>query len=245
MTEILLLGTFHFMEKDWDVCSGSTQNEIDALARKLAAFKPDAVAVEGAVHQQSVIDEAYARVRLSDFDNEAYMRTAQLGQISMFGQTAPITFCNECVQIGFRLARLAGLSCVHAIDADIILDDAPLGGLPEGVSRALERLQAYISSQEDGSLISSYRALNSDEFSRLNHLIYLETNAFNPDGQYGGSSYVAQWYTRNLRIFAELQALSRKYSRIFVLYGAGHLQILRDLIRASDTMTLADPNAYL
>lgn len=239
MTEVFLLGTFHFMEKEWDAYSPSNQRQIKEFVQKLAKFRPDAIAVEGAVHQQAVINAAYDRVNPADFDDEALMRATTLGDITMYGRTVPITWNNECIQIGFRLAKMLDLPHVHAVDADMELDDALLGEtLPQGVSERLSRLKAYIRENEGSTLLSSYRCLNSPEYSRLDHMLYLAANAINTNGSYNGSAFAAQWYERNLRIFSEIQALAHKYRRIFVLYGAGHLQILRDLIHADDGMKL-------
>ena len=239
MTEIFLLGTFHFMEKHWDPYSSSSQREIREFVQKLAEFNPDAVAIEGAVHQQSAIDAAYSKVNLDAFENESLMRTTALGEITMFGQTAPIKWNNESIQIGFRLAKMLNLPCVHAIDADMELDDSLLGEtLPDEVRQRLDSLNAYICERSGDTLLSTYRCFNSPEYSRLSHMTYLTANAVNTGGSYNGSAFTAQWYERNLRIFSEIQALTKEHRRLFVLYGAGHLQILRDLIEACDSLTL-------
>ena len=193
MTEIFLLGIFHFLERDWDVCSQANQRELSEFTRKLAAFQPDAVAVECAVHQQAVIDAAYARVGLADFDNESLMRTTTLGEITLFGQTYPITWNNEAIQIGFRLARLMNLPRVHAIDADMELNDRLLGEqTPGGVSVALCRLQEYAQKHAGTSLSDSCRCYNSAQWSYLNHQIYLAANSVGAGGAYGGPAFVAQ-----------------------------------------------------
>ena len=53
MTEVLLLGTFHFMESSIDFYSNNIQNESDLMARKLSVFNPDAVAVEATVSSKN------------------------------------------------------------------------------------------------------------------------------------------------------------------------------------------------
>lgn len=239
MTEIFLLGTFHFLEKDWDVYSENTQREIDGFVRMLAGFHPDVVAVEGAVHQQKAIDAAFDRAPLADFNNASLMRTTTLGEITLFGRTVPITWNNECIQIGFRLAKFLGLPRVHAIDADMELDHTLLGETPpQTVHQRLTRLSEYIRENEGDTLLSSYQCINTPECARLNHSMYLAANAVNTGGSYNGSAFTAQWYERNLRIFSEIQSLAQMHRRIFVLYGAGHLQILRDLIQADDELKL-------
>ena len=75
MTEILLLGTFHYMESPIDFYSPEVQKELDMLVSSIALFQPDAVAVEAAVDAQSSIDEAYVRFRLEDLQNGEKMQT--------------------------------------------------------------------------------------------------------------------------------------------------------------------------
>ena len=58
MADILLLGSFHFSQAGRDIYAPETQAELDALARKLLCFAPDAVAVEAAFHQQDAVSAA-------------------------------------------------------------------------------------------------------------------------------------------------------------------------------------------
>ena len=66
MTEILLLGTFHFLESDIDFYTEEAQAALEALTGRLAAFSPDCIAVEGACSQQAAVDESYRRLKLSE-----------------------------------------------------------------------------------------------------------------------------------------------------------------------------------
>lgn len=86
MTEILLLGTFHYMESDIDFYSVEVQCELQNVVDKLAKFNPDVVAVECAVHQQKAIDESYNKFMLSDLADREKMMNHSLGKVKMFGQ---------------------------------------------------------------------------------------------------------------------------------------------------------------
>ena len=90
-----------------------------------------------------------------------------------------------------------------------------------------------------------YRNINSDELSYHNQQLYLVNNQIGAGESYAGANYFGQWYMRNLKIFANLQKICEKYRRIFVLYGAGHLYILRELINLCEDMQLADYRDYL
>ncbi|WP_408646595.1 DUF5694 domain-containing protein [Vallitalea okinawensis] len=76
-------------------------------------------------------------------------------------------------------------------------------------------------------------------------MTYLETNNINTNNSYDGSLYVSKWYERNLKIFSNIQELCKDCDRLFVIYGAGHLQILKNFINASDNLMLVDVYRYL
>ena len=122
MAEILLLGTFHFMESSMDFYSGEIQNELDKMVRKLMEFQPDAIAIEAAVDAQECVDESYKVFHLADLQDPIKMQNETLGEICMYGKTYPITYDNESIQIGYRLGKLLKHSKIHAIDDDTILN---------------------------------------------------------------------------------------------------------------------------
>ena len=55
----------------------------------------------------------------------------------------------------------------------------------------------------------------------------------------------SKWYERNLKIFANIQQLATRSNKLFILYGAGHLKILKELINADDNLKLVDTYEYL
>ena len=130
MTEILLLGTFHFMESSFDFYTDKVQDELDDLTKKLLEFHPDTVAVEAAIHQQEAVSESYQKFNLKDLKNPEKMRSETLGNIHMFGQTYPITYNNEAIQIGYKLGKLLNLDDIYAIDEDIDLGESATKLMP-------------------------------------------------------------------------------------------------------------------
>lgn len=244
MTEIFLLGTFHFQESNFDFFTKETQYEVKRLVKSIARFSPDAIAVEWAASQQSAIDESYAKLNLSDFDDFEKMKNDTLGSITMFGNTGPIRYSNECVQVGYRLGKDLGLERINGIDEDIEMDGTLFMSPSARVTSAIQSMQDYDHRHED-SIIEQYRFLNTDEWSRRNHNIYMMVNAENSDGHYNGSITILKWYERNLKIFSNIQRLASHAKRIFVLYGAGHLHILRELINGTDGMKPVDVYEYI
>lgn len=245
MTEVLLLGTFHFMESSIDFYSSEIQNELDVMVRKLLAFHPDAIALEAAVKEQERIDESYKVFQLADLQDRNKMQNGTLGEICMYGQTHPITYKNEAIQIGYRLGKMLEHSKVYAIDDDTSLNMDVMQDAPQSLKEAMDALYADIDKHRNDTIADLHKYYNSEEWSKLNHSLYIQTNRISVDNDYAGAEMVAKWYERNLKIFSNIQRLAARNERILVVYGAGHLQILRDLVNADSSLKLADVYEYL
>ena len=217
MTEILLFGIFHFKDEALPISQDDTQKQLDALALGISAFQPDAVAVE--LDKQKHGDSIdIADGTWNNIPNEAYC-------------------------LGGRIAHFSGLNVIHPIDKPMELNDNLI--LPKDLELIQPRL-TFLKKATDYPLIREKCIfMNSEISTRQDANIYLDLNAQNAKGEYRGSQFVAEWYFRNLCIFANLQNLAQQYHRIVVLYGAGHLPILRDLVNTCDSMHLADIHMYL
>lgn len=244
MTDILLLGSFHFKDSKTDFYSPEAQEELSSFAEALLRFSPDAVAVEFAAHQQTVVSAAYQNFSLSDLQNADKMRSETLGDIQMFNRMIPIRYNNEVVQIGFRIAKMQELSEMYAIDDDSEIDGEVFEHPSSAVQEAMNHFFDYDGSC-GGTMTDTFQHLNSAEWSFRNHQIYLRANEVGSSENYLGVKMLAQWYERNLKIFSNIQRLAMQHKRIFVIYGAGHLQILRDLICADARLNLVDVMQYL
>jgi hypothetical protein len=62
---------------------------------------------------------------------------------------------------------------------------------------------------------------------------------------YIGARVVADWYERNLHIFANLAAVAQPGERVLLIIGGGHAPILRDLVRVHPDMRLVEALDYL
>lgn len=245
MTEILSLGTFHFMESSIDFYGDEVQNELDLLAGKLLLFHPDTIAVEAAVSAQMCVDESYRKFSLEDLRNRNKMESETLGNICMFGETYPITYNNEAIQVGYRLGKMLELDKIHAIDDDTILNMDVMNHPTLSLTEAMDRLNTDVKEYAKGTIADLYQYYNSEKFSMLNHDVYIQANAVDFGNRYAGAEMVTKWYERNLKIFSNIQRLAVKSKRLFLIYGAGHLQILRDLINADSRLRLVDVYQYL
>jgi hypothetical protein len=64
-------------------------------------------------------------------------------------------------------------------------------------------------------------------------------------GRYPGADVVANWYARNLRIFANLMRVTEPGDRVLVFFGAGHVPVLRHLLEASGEADVVRPESFL
>jgi len=63
---------------------------------------------------------------------------------------------------------------------------------------------------------------------------------------YLGPDMRTRWYNRNLRIFHNIQRITRSPDeRILVIIGSGHLPILRHAVEASPEFDLEEVSTYL
>jgi len=246
MTEILLLGSFHFLQSNIDFYSVDIQRQLQSLVEKLKVFYPDKIAVEASALSQNYIDISYDKLCLSDFQNYDTIKKANLGQIKIYGQLMPITYDNEAIQIGYRLGKILHHQRIFAIDDDSQLEMIDTDSLDDTQKDKLDKLYHQINAfPENTSIIDLLKFHNTNEWSCKNHLSYLILNSINSGIAYEGAVYVSKWYERNLKIFANIQKLCNSSKRLFVIYGAGHLHVLRELINACDDMKLVDVYEYI
>lgn len=238
--DVLLLGTFHMgnpgrdlinLEVD-DVLTPERQAELEALAQRLATFEPTKVCVEW--HDQPQVDAAYDAYR----DGAAQ---EQRGEIH---------------QVAFRVAHLCGHARCYAID-----DDTPmrwegfeeyLALNPADAARYeadIERVQAEAKEDSQrlqrGSIGSFLRGMNEGAALRQNLAFYIDVLAWRGDGARAIADLAASWYERNIRVFANLARLTEPGDRAFVLFGSGHIPILRHLVDTSTSHRLVDVLTYL
>lgn len=230
---VTILGTFHFAypnldrvvtekDKQIDILSAPRQAELSELMDKLLAFRPTVIAIESMRDEQETIDSLYAEFLAGRYQPEV----------------------NEEYQIGFRLARMAGVKKIYCIDAwgdyeryltrdtfwvhyEKFLNKHPF----EERRKAGQR---YNDTAAKMNLIDYYRYANSPEtLSRLQSAYFLANFYFEEEeGDYAGTDWVTtQWYNRNLRIVRNLMRIPvTPDDRIFILYGNGHHALLRDYL---------------
>lgn len=246
--ELLVIGSYHMNNPGRDafnlladdVLTERRQAEIADVVARLAAFHPTQVAVERNWRSAGDWQRDYAAYRAGTF---ALTR-------------------DERHQIGFRVAHRARVGCVSAVDWDDE-DPAATGSAPPNPWEYAavhqpplhRRLQATGQAQlaemaavlASGTVRDLLRWLNSPREAASNHRMYLGALALVGDASDPvGVLWLAGWYHRNLTIFANLARLAASPTdRVLVLYGAGHVPLIRQFAELSGLFHVADPLDYL
>lgn len=232
--EVLVLGTYHmanpgrdvFNTEADDVLSPKRQAEIRELTEVLSRFRPTKVAVE------------------ASFNSSAVARRYEAYLVDEHELTR-----NETEQIGFRLARQLGHATVYPVDVDgefpllRLQDYATANGLEAEFQTLMDRVGARV--EEESEYLRSHTVLeallrmNSEESVRQDVGSYYQFVRFGKPWNWAGADLLASWFHRNVRIFSNIVDLAESPGeRVLVVYGAGHLGWLRDMVAADPTLRL-------
>lgn len=232
--EVLILGTYHMsnpgrdilnMQAD-DVRSPKRQEQMKELAAVLERFRPTKIALEWGTEDQQRLDRLY---------NEYLDGKHELN-------------ANETQQVGFRVGKQVGLKKLYAIDVE---SDFPFGAvqnwakangheseldaiLKQGKERVIESNE-YLKTH---SVLEMLRRMNSGAYVRDDAGWYALAAHFGDDGDPAGAELLTQWYRRNTRIHNNLLGIIEPGDRVLVLYGAGHLTLLRRFVQDDPTLQL-------
>ena len=241
---VLYLGSYHMsnpgadqfnLEAD-DVLQPKRQAEIQEVIDLLKAFNPTKVAVE------SPLNDSLTLARY-----EGYLS----GEIKLRK--------SEEEQIGFRLAKEMGHKTIYPIDVRMGLDNAGLsnlvqgnpqkfgpiiGGLEPAGNKAMEIMADWLA---NGTIREMLLKMNDPTTEDIALSMYFQY--FVPiveDDNYAGADMVNTWYHRNLRIFSNLHQISdRTDDRILVVYGQGHVPLLKHFTRMSPFFEIVEAANYL
>lgn len=246
-SKVMILGTFHFNDGGNDgykpkfsvnIKSANRQLEVKQLVELLATFKPTKVAIENMPERQKRHDSLY-----TEFINKRYTP----------GE-------NEIYQVCYPLAAAMGHKKLYTIDAPargfndkMNIDSFAVAHQQQYADSIYSKLFFSLYAKEDSmksvlplKTILAYQ--NDPERLRIGLGHYLIGNfKIGADGYYPGADAATSWWNRNLRIFSNILRLAAesKEERIFVMIGAGHLQILRFLAMACPEIEFVDAYDYL
>ncbi len=212
-----------------NIYSNKRQTELKELLDLIVTFKPTKIAVE-----KSLGDTLWSKVYYKKYlDNMLEKEIEEKDKWAL---------PSELVQISYPLAKKLGHDRVYPIDAhtEFELDSVIAYAKQHNQNAQVEEFQKLISSMQKhtetvskGSILDIIKFANSEDFDKnYNQIFYLKhLISFGKEGNYIGTDVVSKWYFRNLKIFTNLSRIVTPKDRVLVIYGAGHKDILVDLIK--------------
>ncbi len=236
LPKIFLVGTFHFeyynkdankvdKQKQVDILSDEKQKELNQLLDYIAKFKPTKICIEAP----------------EKWDAMGKYKSYKLGKTPL-GK-------DEIQQIAFRLMERFKLDTVYSVDAKAVYEDLMESKDSTIINPYFERIfknytfksnpnyKKWIEYETEMNLktplLEYFRYFNSEKRFLRDYGFYLTEDFKN--GKYEGADALATyWYDRNLRIFRNIQRITTAPNdRILVLFGAGHISILDQLLKCS------------
>jgi hypothetical protein len=243
--KLLIVGTYHMDNPGLDainvhaddVLSERRQREIEELVDKLARFRPTKIAVEGAAS-----DKKFWQTRYEKYVSGEHTLTR-----------------NEIEQIGFRLAKKLGHAAIYPIDYQMMMSglrydeidfsrrkppSAPAPSASPSEPRQLTEAELLLRRR---TVLENLREANDPARAAQGHSGYFGNLLPTDDPAiYAGADLVANWYKRNLRMLANLAAITDfERDRVLLIVGSGHLHILRDFAIHAPYFCVEDTNAFL
>jgi hypothetical protein len=239
--KVMLFGVFHFANPGLDVVktdqinvmTEENQAFLEGLAKRLAEFQPTAVLLEENPKNQTAIQEEFGHYRDETFDLPS----------------------NESYQLGFRVAKLAGLETVYAFDereigwqAEGLFSYMPKHD-PQTKARVDSLIQQVTVEYEQAHATMTLPELlmmsNEEEKDQLNKFMYLVTNHVGAGNEFFGADAAASWWHRNFRMYANIQKHAQPGTRILAIAGQGHTAILKDLLALDRDRVAVDVRPYI
>jgi hypothetical protein len=236
--EVMIVGTYHFSNpgqdqhdvKSDDVLKPERQQQLEAIAKGMMRFSPTVVAVEWPA---DLVTERYPKY---------------------LAGTLPPSH-NEVVQLGFRLAKDAGLESVHGIDVDGDFPYEPVQtwARQHGAADKLTAMQAQIEAsvtkltelQHTGTIADALREMNRPENIAGDYEFYAELVHYGSGDDQPGAKLLTAWHARNFEICARLVQSLHPGDHAVVFYGAGHAYLLRQCVSETPGLKLVEANQYL
>lgn len=249
--EVLMLGTFHFNYPGLDqhkaadrfkvdVLSDERQAQLKKLAIQINKFKPTMILVEAQMPgQQRQLDSLFQEYTKGNLTNNRA----------------------ELVQLGFRFAKEAGLNGVRSVDAmpfrisfsktDSAIYHKYDSYYWKDADVWATLFKQYNSEKDSLAFNKSFQDFflyeNSPEHLRISHSQYLvHMRKGSLEEPIAADGFISRWYNRNIRIFSNvLRLMGDEKERVLLIFGAGHIPLLRHLFENSLEFKVRNLSDYI
>lgn len=242
LPKVLLVGSWHFNypgldahkvkeEDKINIYSSKRQKELQELLDYISKFKPTKIAVEAPLNTGWLLKNYH---RFQNGTRDLYP--------------------NERSQIGMRLVDRFDLDTIYGVDAyplilelndekdplssktyiDEILARHYFGGNDEMQMKYSEFYDYKKDMTLEKTLLENFKYINSDKVLDRGFGAYISGGQFNSENYEGADALSMFWMNRNLRIFRNIQNIDYdENDRILVIFGVGHISILKWLYETS------------
>ncbi|TGE03723.1 DUF5694 domain-containing protein [Hymenobacter fodinae] len=249
---VYLLGTFHFNQVDpggYDVKSAAQQRSMQQLAALITKRKPDKVFVERMPDYEHVnhIDSLYQAYRQGKLDRARNEIWQVGGRVAAALQHPHLYQCDHPGQYGTWYRKIADYAATHGQQQGLAMRG-------KGMTTPAQSSLNEDSLRQATTLLEYMRWLNSPAVQGTSLAHYLNvfpqlgnTDVFRYDSTYFlGAELTADWYRRNLFIYAKMLAqLDYSEKAIFLLMGNDHIPVIRQLFEANPYFDVVDPRKWL
>jgi hypothetical protein len=237
-TKILLVGTMHFEQSESDMYTNdkvdlrnaARQKQIQEVVNKFAAFKPDQVCVERVLSYQPKLDSTYNAFLAGKY-------TLSDNEIDQLGMNT----AKAC-----QLKRLTAINRLGSFDSDTVMNYAMKNGQTD-IPQALDVFSKAFIAEINGNMaklsIKDFLIyINGKKALQDNLGFYLKFMAKIGKGEdYIGSKLVADWYTTNINIYTNILRIVKPTDKaILVIFGQGHVPILKHLFENNDDFEVVE-----
>lgn len=238
---VFLVGSFHFAYYNFDAHKTSKENQVDILSPVkqkemnelldyLAIFKPTKILVESGRNTGYLV-KRFAAWKKGE---------RPLGK-------------DETEQIGFRLMDRFNLDTIYGVNDNTLegdlydsKDSLVLRPVLDSIYKdwdfksndTISKLYAQFYKSNDAlalkmPLLQYFTYSNSDKVLNRGYGAYLNGD-FTLDNTRGADALAMHWYSRNLRIYRHIQQVTTSpEDRILIIFGRGHVEILKHLFECS------------
>ena len=236
LPKIFLVGTFHFEYYNKDANKVDKQNQVDILSDQKQK-------------ELSLLLDYIAKFKPTKICIEAPEKWDAMGKYKSYKSGKTTLGKDEIQQIAFRLMDRFQLDTVYSVDAKAVYEDLMESKDSTVINPYFERIfkdytfksnpeyKKWIEYETEMNLktplLDYFKYFNSEKRFLRDYGFYLTEDFKN--GKYDGADALATyWYSRNLRIFRNIQRITTSPNdRILVLFGAGHISILDQLLKCS------------
>lgn len=239
--KVLLVGSFHFAyygldahktaeEDQINVLSDEKQKEIDELVAYIAKFRPTKLVVENWSNTTRLMDAYRAHrnegkpMRPDEVDQICFRLMDQFGIDTLYGA--------DDESLSSMMEDHKDTAVFHPFLEEMYEDwdfvsDKEMSQRYNDWYAYLDKLSTQI------SLLDYFKYVNSEQCIRRLHGSYL-VGDFELGDKRGADALTLYWYSRNLRIFRNIQQVTEgPEDRILVLFGMGHSSILLQQFESS------------